>query len=141
MSLNKFNIVLDKSDNYVELNVASEDANLEIVNSKEESSIQTIPVTDDIIIKKGYSPFIGESGTWFEYDNKRHVFYDTGIIARGGSQVTFYNRFEFPNIGQPNILYIAKDEHKCYIFDEENLVYQCVGSDYSEVKVIQCGLE
>ena len=123
MSLNNFNITLDKSDSFIDIDVSSEDNSLSLTNLDDSNNIQTIPMTDDIIIKKGYSPFIGASGTWFEYDNQRNVFYDTGIIARGGSQVTFYNRFEFPNIGRPNTLYIAKDEHKCYIFDEENLVY------------------
>ena len=123
MSLNNFNITLDKSDNFIDIDVSSEDNSLSLTNLDNSNNIQTIPMTDDIIIKKGYSPFIGASGTWFEYDNQKNVFYDTGIVARGGSQVTFYNRFEFPNIGRPNILYIAKDEHKCYIFDEENLVY------------------
>ena len=123
MSLNNFNITLDKSDSFIDIDVSSEDNSLSLTNLDDSNNIQTIPMTDDVIIKKGYSPFIGASGTWFEYDNQRNVFYDTGIVARGGSQVTFYNRFEFPNIGRPNTLYIAKDEHKCYIFDEENLVY------------------
>ena len=123
MSLNNFNITLNKSDSFIDIDVSSEDNSLSLTNLDDSNNIQTIPMTDDVIIKKGYSPFIGASGTWFEYDNQRNVFYDTGIVARGGSQVTFYNRFEFPNIGRPNILYIAKDEHKCYIFDEENLVY------------------
>ena len=141
MSLNNFNITLDKSDSFIDIDVSSEDNSLSLTNHDDSNNNQTIPMTYDVIIKKVYSPFIGASGTWFEYDNKRNVFYDTGIIARGGSQVTFYNRFEFPNIGRSNTLYIAKDEHKCYVFDEENLVYRCVGSDYSEVKVIKCGLD
>lgn len=52
-------------------------------------------------------------------------------------EVEFDNRFEFPSIGKDNILYVAKDEHKIYIFDTNNLNYVVVGSDYSEIEMIQ----
>ena len=52
-------------------------------------------------------------------------------------EVEFNNRFEFPSIGMDNMLYVAKDEHKIYIFDTNTLSYVVVGSDYSEIKMIQ----
>ena len=52
-------------------------------------------------------------------------------------EVEFNNRFEFPSIGMDNMLYAAKDEHKIYIFDPINLNYVVVGSDYSEIEMIQ----
>ena len=52
-------------------------------------------------------------------------------------EVEFNNRFEFPSIGNVNMLYVAKDEHKIYIFDANNLNYVVVGSDYAEIKIIQ----
>ena len=52
-------------------------------------------------------------------------------------EVEFNNRFEFPSIGNDNMLYVAKDEHKIYIFDANNLNYVVVGSDYAEIKIIQ----
>lgn len=52
-------------------------------------------------------------------------------------EVEFDNRFEFPSIGNDNMLYVAKDEHKIYIFDTNNLNYVVVGSDYSEIEMIQ----
>ena len=52
-------------------------------------------------------------------------------------KVEFDNRFEFPSIGKDNMLYVAKDEHKIYIFDTNNLNYVVVGSDYAEIKMIQ----
>lgn len=56
-------------------------------------------------------------------------------------ELTFKNRFEFPSIGEANLLYIAIDENKLYRFDSETLTYYCVGADYNDIKVIQCGLE
>lgn len=37
----------------------------------------------DVIIKKGYSPYINESGTWMEYDFDKKKFVDTGVLAHG----------------------------------------------------------
>lgn len=52
-------------------------------------------------------------------------------------EVEFNNRFEFPSIGTDNMLYVAKDEHKIYIFNPIDLNYVVVGADYSEIKMIQ----
>lgn len=52
-------------------------------------------------------------------------------------ETEFNNRFEFPSIGKDNIIYVAKDEHKTYIFNSETLKYEVVGSDYAEIEIIQ----
>ena len=35
------------------------------------------------VIKKGYSPYIGANGNWFEYDDSLKAFVDSGIKAKG----------------------------------------------------------
>ena len=52
-------------------------------------------------------------------------------------ETEFNNRYEFPSIGKPNMIYVAKDENKTYRFDEDSLTYYCIGSDYNEIEVIQ----
>lgn len=52
-------------------------------------------------------------------------------------ETEFNNRYEFPSIGKDNIIYVAKDENKIYRFNEDNLTYYCIGSDYNEIEVIQ----
>lgn len=52
-------------------------------------------------------------------------------------EIEFNNRFEFPSVGKDNMLYVAKDEHKVYIFNSTTLNYEIVGSDYTEIEVIQ----
>lgn len=37
----------------------------------------------NVIIKKGYSPFVGPENTWFEYDPDIKAFVDTGVKATG----------------------------------------------------------
>ena len=57
--------------------------------------------------------------------------------AQGVRELVFKNRFEFPNIGKADMLYIAVDEKAVYIFDGELNVYHCVGRDYEEIEMIQ----
>lgn len=52
-------------------------------------------------------------------------------------EIEFNNRFEFPSVGKDNMLYVAKDEHKIYIFNSITLNYEIVGSDYAKIEVIQ----
>lgn len=42
-----------------------------------------INTSTNTIVKKGYSPFVGEDGNWFEYDDKTKKFIDTNIKAQG----------------------------------------------------------
>lgn len=52
-------------------------------------------------------------------------------------EIEFKNRYEFPSIGKENIIYVAKDEHKMYIFNTATLAYEVVGSNYNEIEIIQ----
>lgn len=52
-------------------------------------------------------------------------------------EVTFNNRYEFPSFGKENMIYVAVDEHKSYIFNSTTLNYEVIGADYSEIEIIQ----
>ena len=52
-------------------------------------------------------------------------------------ETEFNNRYEFPSIGKPNMIYVAKDEHKIYMFNANTLTYEVIGSDYNEIEIIQ----
>ena len=52
-------------------------------------------------------------------------------------EVTFNNRYEFPSFGKENMIYVAVDEHKSYIFNPTTLNYEVIGADYSEIEIIQ----
>lgn len=52
-------------------------------------------------------------------------------------EVTFNNRFCFPSFGKENMIYVATDEHKSYIFNPATLNYEVIGADYSEIEIIQ----
>lgn len=46
---------------------------------------------------------------------------------------------EFPSIGDSKILYIDAAANKSYRWDDENLKYFVVGSDYEQIKIIDGG--
>ena len=56
-------------------------------------------------------------------------------------ELYFENRYNFPNIGEPNMIYIATDENASYIFDTTQNVYHCIGRDYNEISAIKCQLK
>ncbi len=52
-------------------------------------------------------------------------------------EIEFNNRYEFPSIGKENMIYVARDEHKVYIFNTATIAYEVVGSNYNEIEIIQ----
>lgn len=49
-----------------------------------ESNIGSIDLLSGAVIKKGFSPYIDtETGTWFQYDEEKKEFVDTGVYAGG----------------------------------------------------------
>lgn len=80
----KFKVTVLSIDKEMPVQVQSEDDSLAVVAMEDAAPQKTIPMSTDIIIHKGYSPFINEeTGTWFEYDNAKKAFVDTGITAQG----------------------------------------------------------
>ena len=71
--------------------------------------------------------------------------YVEGIVEKADNiyvkETEFNNRYEFPSIGKPNMIYIATDEKASYIFDTTQNVYHCIGRDYNEISTIQCQLK
>ena len=56
-------------------------------------------------------------------------------------ELHFENRYNFPNIGKSDMIYVATDENALYIFDTTQNIYHCVGRDYSEISAIKCQLK
>ena len=47
--------------------------------------------------------------------------------------------YKFPNVGKESVLYIDKETNRSYRWDDTNLKYYFVGSDYEEIEVIDGG--
>ena len=70
----------------------------------------------------------------------------SGSVSGGQTQpsstslvVTKGSKYEFPTIGDGKHLYISTSENKTYRFDEVQLKYYVVGSDYEDIKIINGG--
>lgn len=62
------------------------------------------------------------------------------IWSGSSSSIIEANTFlEFPSIGQPGKLYIDKSANKTYRWDEGQIRYICVGSDYESITIIDGG--
>lgn len=57
----------------------------------------------------------------------------------GGYVVQFNSKFEFPNVGDSQLLYIDISANKSYRWDSDTMQYYCVASDYNDINVIDSG--
>jgi hypothetical protein len=49
------------------------------------------------------------------------------------------SKLEFPNVGNSAVVYLDRAANKAYRWDENNLKYYCVGSNYEDIKIINGG--
>lgn len=73
----------------------------------------SLKVVKEPFYRKGFSPFVNkETGTWWEYDDDKKGFFDTGIIAQGRDGDTVDVRVDGKSIVQDGVANIpmASDE-------------------------------
>lgn len=81
--------------------------------------------------KDGITPHVGPDGNWWIGTQ------NTNIPAEGlRSFQTYHN---FPNIGNPNMLYLDMQASKLYRWDDEHLTYCVIGKHYDEIDIIDGG--
>lgn len=51
----------------------------------------------------------------------------------------FAKKADFPSLGNKEFLYVDMGENISYLWDEENLAYMPIASDWHEIKVINGG--
>lgn len=51
----------------------------------------------------------------------------------------FAKKADFPSLGNKEFLYVDMGESISYLWDEENLAYRPIASDWHEIKVINGG--
>ncbi len=55
------------------------------------------------------------------------------------SVVQYDTHFDFPNVGREGTIYIDKATNKAYRWDDSDMKYYVVGSDYNDITVINGG--
>ena len=64
----------------------------------------SLKVVEEPFYRKGFSPFVNkETGTWWEYDDDKKGFFDTGIIAQGRDGDTVDVRIDGKSIVQDGV--------------------------------------
>lgn len=61
------------------------------------------------------------------------------VMLVNNAQICFGSHFEFPNIGKADVLYIATDEKKQYLWSVTEMRYVPTGSDWHDIQIIQGG--
>ena len=62
------------------------------------------------------------------------------VIPQSAKNVETYSALSnFPAIGRSNVLYINEHENKSYRWDDDNIKYYVIGSDYEDIDIINCG--
>lgn len=55
-------------------------------------------------------------------------------------QINFFaNIYEFPSVGNPNIVYVTTSDNKIYRWDDVGIKYEIVGSNYEDIVQINGG--
>lgn len=61
-------------------------------------------------------------------------------IDESSNVIKKYNSiYEFPGVGEEGILYLNTSTNSIYRWDDDNIKYYCVGSDYNNIEIINGG--
>lgn len=47
--------------------------------------------------------------------------------------------YSFPTVGNAKHIYVATKDNRTYRWDDGDMKYYCIGSDYNEIQLINCG--
>ena len=75
------------------------------------------------------------TGTYNSAPYDPHV----NVYSVNALEIEYDTADEFPEIGDPKKLYVAKSENRLYRFDEGTGSYYCCGSDYNEITDLVSG--
>lgn len=109
----------------------------------------------------GKSPYVGENGNWFAFNDSSREYYDTGIAAtdenfiadlesmkarmsnvetsineilqRPDDILVFHTYLLFPNVGNESTLYIDRSQNKSYRWDALALKYYILNDESFEI--------
>lgn len=89
------------------------------------------------------SYFLDKNKEIFSGKNHKHTTSDISeldsILADKIEKNTYSGISEFPSIGTVGEIYIDISANKTYRWDDEKLLYFCIGSDYNEIEIINGG--
>lgn len=107
--------------NSIDINITSPkvEFDLEVAGERGKQGLSAY----EIAVKNG---FIGTEQEWLD-------------SLKAESYEPYDSIYEFPNIGSPKIIYVDNQESRIYRWDAENMKYFCIGSDWSQIKIVYGG--
>ena len=92
---------------------------------------------------ENFSYFLEKSKEIFSDKNHKHTTSDISeldsILDNKIEKNAYSGISEFPSVGKAGELYIDISVNKIYRWDDEKLLYFCIGSDYNEIEIIDGG--
>lgn len=62
------------------------------------------------------------------------------LIEKSKDTVLEYaSSLQFPAVGKERTIYVDQENNKIFRWDDDNIKYYCIGSDYENIKIINCG--
>lgn len=92
-----------------------------------------LPIRSELQKQKSVSGFINQNDLI-----KGSILFNS-LQLDSHSIITKPNKYEFPSIGAQDVLYVATDENKVYRWDDTELKYFVVGTNYEDIKIINGG--
>lgn len=78
--------------------------------------------------------------TGLEIYNSELLKHIKDLIGESNDTVLEYaSSLQFPTVGKINTVYIDMNGNKIYRWDDDNTKYYCIGSNYEEINLINCG--
>ena len=62
---------------------------------------------------------------------------ENALVHATKKEIIFSTYLEFPNVGEENVLYIAKDEAKSYVWNVEKQIYEKLDVEDVDIDIIQ----
>ena len=78
--------------------------------------------------------------TGLEIYNSELLKHIKDLIGEYNDKVLEYtSSIKFTTVGKINTIYIDMNGNKIYRWDDDNTKYYCIGSNYEEINLINCG--
>ncbi len=78
--------------------------------------------------------------TGLEIYNSELLKHIKDLIGESNDTVLEYtSSLQFPTVGKIKTIYIDMNGNKIYRWDDDNTKYYCIGSNYEEINLINCG--